>query len=138
MIDLGTLGGANSAACGINAGGFVVGWAQRSDDAGGGEFATLWLNDSAHTAIDLDHWLDATNPTLGAYWTLAGTRALGINNSGLIVGTGNYDDGAGGLSDGVRPFILDASALTVPEPGAVSMVFGCLTCLSRRRGARIN
>ena len=39
---------------------------------------------AANTAVDLDAWLDATNPTLGAYWTLSGwNSARDINNDGL-------------------------------------------------------
>ena len=87
MVDLGTLGGASSHASDINEAGFVVGLADRAAGAGGGSWATLWLNDAGNTAVDLDAWLDAVNPTLGAYWAL--TEARAINNNGLITGHGH-------------------------------------------------
>ena len=70
MVDLGTLGGASSHAFDINDAGFIVGLADRAPGAGGGWWATLWQNDAGNTAVDLDAWLDAINPTLGVYWTL--------------------------------------------------------------------
>jgi probable HAF family extracellular repeat protein len=114
MVDLGALGGSTSIAIDINDAAFVVGFAERSASAGGGSWATLWRNDAGNTAVDLDAWLDAVNPTLGAYWTLA--SASGINNNGLITGHGTYDDGPGGLSDGARAFVLDASSVVAGPP----------------------
>ena len=132
MVDLGTLGGAESYAFGINDAGFVVGHAQRSAGAGGGFAATLWQVDAANTAVDLDAWLDANNPTLGAFWTLGGSPA-DINNNGLISGTGTYNDGPGGLTDGTRAYILDASSL-VPEPSGLALIaIGGLALLRRRQ-----
>jgi len=131
MVDLGTLGGAESYAFGINDAGFVVGHAQRSAGAGGGFAATLWQIDAANTAVDLDVWLDANNPTLGAFWTLGGSPA-DINNNGLISGTGTYNDGPGGLTDGTRAYILDASSL-VPEPSGLALIAIGLALLRRRQ-----
>jgi hypothetical protein len=66
--------------------------------------------------IDLDAWLDVNNPVEGAKWTLS--YGSGINDNGLIAGQGYYDDGTGGLSDGYRAFLLDASSLLPPDlPG---------------------
>lgn len=62
--------------------------------------------------IDLDTWLNVNNPVEGAKWTLS--HGSGINDNGLIAGQGYYDDGPGGLSDGYRAFLLDASSLLVP------------------------
>jgi formylglycine-generating enzyme required for sulfatase activity len=62
--------------------------------------------------INLDTWLDATDPTEGAKWTLY--YASRVSDNGLITGYGLYDDGVGGMSDGTRAFILDASTL-IPE-----------------------
>ncbi len=115
MVDLGTLGGTSSTAYGVNDAGFVVGRADRAPNAGGGSWATLWQNDAANSAVDLDAWFDAINPTQGAYWGL--TKAPGINNNGLITGSGYYNDGPGGLSDGPRAFVLDAFSLIQPIPG---------------------
>ncbi len=117
MVDLGTLGGTSSHAYDINDAGFVVGVADRAAGAGGGSWATLWLNDAGNTVVDLDAWLNAINPALSVYWRL--NEARGINNYGLITGSGIYDDGPGGMSDGYRAFVLDASSLvSVPAiPG---------------------
>jgi probable HAF family extracellular repeat protein len=130
MADLGTLGGSDSTGWAMNDAGFVVGWADRSAAAGGGSWATLWRTDAANTAVDLDAWLDAVNPSQGAFWTL--TEARAINNNGLITGRGEYNDGPGGLTDGTRAFVLDASGL-VPEPDALALL--CLAGVSilRRR-----
>jgi hypothetical protein len=113
MADLGTVGGTNSYGYHINDAGFVVGGAERFGGPGG-FWATLWQIDAGNTAVDLDAWLDANNPTQGAYWTLS--AAYAINNNGLITGVGIYDDGPDGLTDGERAYILDASSLVVPEP----------------------
>ncbi len=115
MVDLGTVGGTSSHAYDVNETGFVVGVADRAAGAGGGSWATLWQIDAGNTAIDLDAWFDAINPTLGVHWSL--TEARGINNNGLITGVGMYDDGPGGLTDGSRAFVLDASSLIHPIPG---------------------
>jgi probable HAF family extracellular repeat protein len=131
MVDLGTLGGISSQAFDINDAGFIVGIAERSPAAGGGSWPALWR--PGNTTIDLDAWLDATNPTLGAFWTLDG--ASDINNSGLITGTGTYNDGPGGLSDGQRPFILNVSGL-VPEPSGVALLGLILPSLLRRSARR--
>ena len=81
--------------------------------------------------IDLDAWLDAENPTQGGYWTL--DVAYGLSDTGWITGTGTYNDGAGGLSDGLRAFLLDANSL-VPEPGSLALLgLGGLSLLVRRR-----
>ena len=118
MDDLGALGGAGttSVGLGINASGQVVGTS--TFDASGTEHAFLYVGTpgAGGQMIDLDAWLDANNPAEGAKWTL--TEAHGLTDTGLITGYGNYDDGPGGLSDGLRTFLLDASALVVPEPAS--------------------
>ncbi|HLZ99331.1 MAG TPA: hypothetical protein VKP66_15465 [Steroidobacteraceae bacterium] len=68
FTDLGTLGGSESIANGINNGGQVVGW---SYDTNGVETATLW-NGTTPTALT----------TLGGPWG----NATGINDNGQIVG----------------------------------------------------
>ncbi len=133
MVDLGTLGGTYSEALAINDAGFVVGAAQRPGD--GNVWAVLWLTDAGNTAVDLDAWLDSVNLTLGAHWRLEG--AEGINNSGLITGYGYYDDGPGGLTDGYRAYILDASTL-IPEPSTCALLGLALVSLLLRRAGRQN
>jgi probable HAF family extracellular repeat protein len=111
MADLGTLGG-ESRGWGINANGQVSG---ESDTPDGVHHAFLYTGTPGVDGhmIDLDAWLDANNPTEGAKWTLLGAIDLS-NTGGLITGHGYYDDGLGGLSDGYRAFLLDASSLVVP------------------------
>jgi probable HAF family extracellular repeat protein len=127
MRDLGTLGGAHSTGHAINDAGFVVGASDRSATAGGARVAALWRPDLS--AVDLDGWLDAVNPSLGALWTLR--EANDINGVGLITGSGDYNDGPDGLSDGTRAFLLDASGL-IPEPHTMSL-FGTLLAMTLRR-----
>ena len=79
--------------------------------------------------IDLNTWLSATNPAEAAKWTL--NYALGITDTGLIVGHGTYNDGPGGLSDGTRAFLLDASSL-VPEPSSLMLIASGGAMLLRR------
>ena len=83
--------------------------------------------------IDLDAWLDANNPAEGAKWSLE--SASDLNDIGLITGLGYYDDGPGGLSDGVRAYVLDASSL-VPEPSAVALLALALPALFGRHRFR--
>lgn len=127
MEDLGTVGGTNSGAYGINSAGVVVGKSFLAGDTA--DRAALWKLDG--TPVNLDAWLDSVNPSLGQYWRL--DIANGINDQGLVVGTGRYDDGLYGLIDGQRGFILDVSSL-VPEPGVIGILAsGALSMLSRRR-----
>jgi probable HAF family extracellular repeat protein len=128
MVDLGSLAG-GSVGLGINDAGFVVGFSGR---AAGGIAATLWQTDAANTIVDLDAWLDATNPALGAYWKL--DQAMDINSSGLVTGVGAYNDGPGGLPDNEQvAFILDASSLLVPEPSNLALLASAGAALLRRR-----
>lgn len=130
MIDLGTLDGGNSRAWGINDAGFVLGESGFSDTPFSPGRPVLWLNDAAHTVVDLDAWLDAANPAVGS--TLRMTRALAINNNGLILAMGYHEDGQGD-----RSFILDASSLMVPEPSAAILLpLSCATLLRRRHRGR--
>jgi probable HAF family extracellular repeat protein len=131
MVDLGRLGGHSSTGHGINDAGFVVGSSNLPD---GGVTAVLWQTDPANTIINLDAWLDATNPTLGAHWTLI--QARDINDHGLVTAYGYFDDGPGGLTDGDRAFILDASSL-VPEPSGLALIGTVGGCMVRRRPRRL-
>jgi probable HAF family extracellular repeat protein len=117
MTDLGTLGGPNSRGDAINDAGQVAGWS--TTPVGDHAFLYTGTPGADGHMIDLDAWLDATNPIDGAKWTLR--DALGLSDSGLITGYGDYSDGPGGLSDGTRAFLLDASSLLVPEPSTFAL-----------------
>jgi hypothetical protein len=115
-------------ATGMNDLGWITGYVR----SGNPQHALLWGPDTSF--IDLDAWLDAHNPSLGQLWTL--TAATDINNAGFIVGWGTYNDGPGGLSDGQRAFLLDATSL-VPEPGSTAaLVIATVALAARRRGRR--
>lgn len=109
----------------INAGGYVVG------SYGSVSRAALWT--WSNTLVDLDQWLDLNDPIEGPKWTLR--RALGINSHAQIVGWGDYNDGAAGLSDGMRGFVLDANAL-VPEPSSLAALLTLPVLAARRRRLR--
>lgn len=130
MDDLGTLGGTDSEAYAINLSGQVVGTSDIAGDSATRAFLYTGTPGAGGHMIDLDAWLDANNPTDGAYWTLTGARD--ITDSGLITGYGTYNDGPGGLSDGTRAFLLDASAL-VPEPAHLSLLALTAILAPRRR-----
>ncbi|MBW4665618.1 MAG: PEP-CTERM sorting domain-containing protein [Chroococcus sp. CMT-3BRIN-NPC107] len=100
-VSLGTLGGANSEAFGVNNSEQVVGVSTLLD--GLTQHAFLWEGDEI---LDLNSLID---PALG--WEL--TSAFEINNSGDIIGIGFYN----GVESG---FIAKA----VPEPSSVLGVLG--------------
>ena len=118
VIDLGTLGGTNSAALAISNTRQIVGWS----DVGGDprRHATLWIGT---TPTDLNSLLDAA--TVGAGWVLL--DAAGINDSGWITGTA-YNV----LTDQMRGYLL--SVTSVPEPDTSTLVLAglCLMSFARR------
>ncbi len=113
MRDLGTLNGEETFGEDVNNAGFVVGTSTRA----GNNVPVLWLLDGS--IVDLDAWLDSVNPVIGASWFLGG--AIGITDNGMVAGTGVYNDGPGGMSDGVRAFVLDVSSF-IPEPAIGSVM----------------
>lgn len=134
MYDLGNLGDAYSysLASDINAHGHVVGLSELSEEAGWANRAFLYIGTPGVDGqmIDLDAWLDQVNPVEGAKWTLE--SAYAINDLGLIVGRGWYDDG---VVSGQAAFLLDASSF-VPEPAGLSLIaIGALGLRRRRRTA---
>ncbi len=132
MRDLGTLGGTNSTGYAINSAGLVAG---TSNTTGFMDHAFLYTGTpgAGGIMIDLDLWLDANNPVEGAKWTL--NRAQGLSDSGWITGVGEYNDGPGGLSDGSRAVLLDASTF-VPEPASLWFLTGGMLAGLRRPPSR--
>src|SRR5262249_32277659 len=124
MADLGTLGGSQSEGHAIDSSGDVAGWSFLAGDVVQHAFVYIGTPGAGGQMIDLDVWLDANSAAEGAKWALE--EACGLTDGGLITGFGIYNDGPGGLSDGRRAFLLDASSLlTVPEPaGFVVMGIG--------------
>jgi probable HAF family extracellular repeat protein len=125
MADLGTLGGSASVGEAINRRGQVAGYSYIAGNADTHAFIYIG-KPGCGKMIDLDSWLNSNNPTEGAKWTLR--EASGLTDTGLITGTGIYDDGSSG---GYRAFLLDASAL-VPEPGGLSLLAIAGLALLRR------
>jgi probable HAF family extracellular repeat protein len=137
MHDLGTLGGSSSGGYAINSFGQVVGASDTTGNAAAHAFFYTGTPGVDGVMIDLDAWLDANYPAEGANWTLE--DASGLTDTGLITGSGQYNDGPGGLTDGLRAYILDASILVpertmVPEPTTLSLLaLSGLILLCRRR-----
>jgi probable HAF family extracellular repeat protein len=99
-VDIGTLGGANSVAAGINLGGWIVG---NSTTTLGAQHAFLY---SSNEMTDLNSLI----PNSG--WTL--TAANGVNGAGQIVGSGTNSKGQ------AHAFLLTPNISTHPsvEPPA--------------------
>ncbi len=134
MHDLGNLGDPNSysLANDINAHGHIVGSSELSEEEDWEDRAFLYIGTPGVDGqmINLDVWLDQVNPVEGAKWTLE--SAYSINDSGLIVGVGWYDDGD---FSGQAAFLLDAGLL-IPEPAGLSLIaIGTLGLMRRRRAA---
>jgi probable HAF family extracellular repeat protein len=114
--DLGTLGGSNSIAIGINAAGQVVGYSHTSGDATHHAF----FADVTGPMVDLNTLIEP-----GSGWVL--TSACGINDSGQIAGEGMV-----GVQ--THAFLLTPT----PEPSSLSpLALGCIAlfCRNRRRSA---
>ena len=79
VTDLGTLGGPSSSATGINANGQVIGYAQ---NAAGYEHAFLWSSSGGMQ----DLGTLGGSGFEGSQGLMEGSQALGINNSGQVVG----------------------------------------------------
>ena len=132
MTDLGTLpGGTLSEGDAMNDAGFVVGFSDESADSNLHFHPTLWRPDG--TMADIEAWLDAANPAMGADWDLQDSFVTGINNAGQIIGDGIYS-GPGPLNGHGVAYILDASSL-LPEPTSLMMLVAAAALLYRKRQA---
>jgi len=114
MQDLGTFGGSNSSAAGINSGGDFVGYA---DIASGASHAFLY--DNGHM-MDLNGMVDSS----AAGWVLS--SAGDINDSGWIAGEGVTPTGF------THAFLLTPT----PEPSSVVILGMGILALSARRKRR--
>jgi len=115
--DLGTLGGWESLAYGINDRGQVVGYAY-TDASGGHAVYNAFLYSGSGPMLDLNNLID---PASG--WTLTG--ATGINDSGQIVGYGTH-------SGQEHTFLMTP----IPEPSTFALLASAASLLAyawRRR-----
>jgi probable HAF family extracellular repeat protein len=122
--DLGTLGGSDSIATGINNAGQMVGYANTSGDQQ--QHATVW---NGGIATDLNSFLDVA--TVSAGWIL--TQANAINDQGWIVGTAQNS-----VTGAQHAYLLTATA-PVPEPESYALLLvglGVLGFIKRRRKGR--
>jgi probable HAF family extracellular repeat protein len=101
LQDLGTLGGSSSFGESVNGGGDVTGYSFLSDNST--QHAFLFTSNGG--LVDLNNLIGT-----GTGWVLLNAQA--INDSGMIVGFGNF----GGQ---MHAFLLDP--LLIPEPGAMSL-----------------
>lgn len=108
LKDLGTLGGASSAALAINKHGLVVGW---SDTTNGGRHAFMTSSDG-QSLIDISPSVDDSS-------------AFGVNDAGQIVGD-YWDAGSGRF----RPFITGAMGQGFQDLRTVMTTTGSLDILS--------
>ncbi len=115
-----------SFALAITDSGYVLGG---SDDASGLYILpVLWRPDGV--AIDLEAWLDVTDPVLGQDWNFKNAFVTSISNSGLIAGDATYV-GPGTNNGRQLAFVLDVSSL-VPEPNMFLLLAAVLLVQARR------
>lgn len=122
MIDLGTLGGIDSAGKGINNAGHVVG---HSLTAAGVSHGFLYIDGTMH---DLNNLIDAS----GNGWVI--NEATAINNNQQI--TGYAYNATLGRTDA---FLLTVSAAPEPETYAMMLMgLGCVGVVSRRKSKKLS
>jgi probable HAF family extracellular repeat protein len=107
MMNLGTLGGSQSAAYGINDAGTVVGYSLLAGNTTTHAFAYL-----GGVLIDLNTLLAD-----GSGWTIE--AAYAINNSGDIVGVGNFNDQLYAIELLPTESVDNPAALSVPSPNQI-------------------
>jgi len=125
---LGTLGGLHGTGYAINAAGQVAGTSVLAGDVTDRAFLYTGTPGVNGQMIDLDAWLDTNNPSEGAKWELL--AAYGLSDTGLVTGVGLYDDG---FDTSRRAFLLDGSALVVPEPASIALLGLAMPVVLRRR-----
>lgn len=125
-------GATDGASDAVNNSDVIVGYVKDPTTTKLGKQAAIWLpTDTDWQYLNLDQWLEQTDPLLASHWTLQ--EATAINDNGLVAGYGLFDpDGAGPLPATQEGFLLDASSL-VPEPGCATLAgLVCLPLLMRR------
>jgi probable HAF family extracellular repeat protein len=110
MLDLGTLGGNESAAFDVNDNGWIVGKSKTLT----GDWAGFVYKDSV--MYDLNTWL---GPSLLDGWTIS--EAVAINENGQIAANGTKNGSSSALF------------ITIPEPSALSLLAVGLGVVLRRR-----
>lgn len=113
-LDLPTPFGATSGATNaVNNHDALVGYLTDPTTPQAGHEAALWLpTETQWDFLNLDQWLDAVDPALGAQWVLR--EATSISDTWLVTGYGEFDSVE-------RGFVLDVSSL-VPEPTGFAAV----------------
>lgn len=117
-IDLGTLGGTSSDGTGINDAGQVVGYSSTA------------ANTAVHAFLYFGGIMTDLNSLLPANsgWQLEYAEA--INNSGQIVGYGQFNNGA------YHAFLLDTGDASVPEPDSLELLGAAAALFVMRRVGR--
>jgi hypothetical protein len=129
-------GSSDSAANAVNNADGLAGYLKDPTTAQTGPEAALWLpGEDEWELVNLDDWLNKTDPALGARWVLE--EAYGLSDNWIVTGHGMFDpDGAGPIPFVGRGFVMDVSSL-VPEPsGVFALISGPLLILRRRRRRR--
>jgi probable HAF family extracellular repeat protein len=128
MTELSLLpGGSYGSAASINDAGYVLGISDRNGDLT--FHPVLWRPDGS--AIDLEAWINAENPAQAALWDFSNPYLTSINNNGLITGDAVYL-GSGPDNGHSVGFVMDAGSL-VPEPSSLTLLFGVVLLLRRKR-----
>lgn len=120
-------GSSDGSANAVNNWDALAGYVKDSETPTSGAEAALWLpTESFWEYVNLDKWLNDTNPTQGAQWTLM--EVTSINDNWLVAGNGIFNGAE-------RGFVMDVSSL-VPEPVCVGPIMVAMLMLHRRGSAK--